>query len=448
MLKKSQIFLFLLFVSSSIFAKMEEITVTVQGEGLSKDLAIDNALLRAVSQANGTNLEVQNEGKLFYRQNDPKDSIPSNIDMSTKINIEDSNNVSVPETLKMINLPKDDSGIRKNFDYKTSGQIKNWKLISESQSWAKDSWIVELEVTVRRIAEYELSKEVDRKRIVVSNFRSSNKDFSNRVRDAITSNLVQSKKFAIFDRNFSFEQDSELSQYSSKSFREGEIARIGNKLGVDFIVVGEFFSLSEKQKNKFQLKTINTKFKNKRSELNIDIGYKLIDVATSQIVFSGVLQDTSIKDKSIKEIDVVREIGKTVAQKIVESIYPIKVVDVSGDQLVIAQGGDTLSIGDKYDLVEQGKKITDPYTGEFLGYAESIIGEVEIINTQASISLARVTSRRKIIELGTNLIIRSKKEMDKKEPLLKSSPIPNLPSLPRQDISKDKDWWLPKITNP
>jgi len=440
MLKKSQIFLFLLFVSSSIFAKMEEITVTVQGEGLSKDLAIDNALLRAVSQANGTNLEVQNEGKLFYRQNDPKDSIPSNIDMSTKINIEDSNNVSVPETLKMINLPKDDSGIRKNFDYKTSGQIKNWKLISESQSWAKDSWIVELEVTVRRIAEYELSKEVDRKRIVVSNFRSSNKDFSNRVRDAITSNLVQSKKFAIFDRNFSFEQDSELSQYSSKSFREGEIARIGNKLGVDFIVVGEFFSLSEKQKNKFQLKTINTKFKNKRSELNIDIGYKLIDVATSQIVFSGVLQDTSIKDKSIKEIDIVREIGKTVAQKIVESIYPIKVVDVSGDQLVIAQGGDTLSIGDKYDLVEQGKKITDPYTGEFLGYAESIIGEVEIINTQAGISLARVTSSRKTIELVANLIIRSKKEVDKKEPFLKSSPVPNLPSLPRQDISKDKDW--------
>ena len=440
MLKNSQLFLFLFLVSSSIFAKMEEITVTVQGEGLSKDLAIDNALLRAVSQVNGTNLEVQNKGKLFYRQNNPKDSIPSNIDMSTKINIEDSNNVSVPETLKMINLPKDDSGIRKNFDYKTSGQIKNWKLISESQSWAKDSWIVELEVTVRRIAEYELSKEVDRKRIVVSNFRSSNKDFSNRVRDAITSNLVQSRKFAIFDRNFSFEQDSELSQYSSKSFREGEIARIGNKLGVDFIVVGEFFSLSEKQKNKFQLKTINTKFKNKRSELNIDIGYKLIDVATSQIVFSGVLQDTSIKDKSIKEIDIVREIGKTVAQKIVESIYPIKVVDVSGDQLVIAQGGDTLSIGDKYDLVEQGKKITDPYTGEFLGYAESIIGEVEIINTQASISLARVTSRRKIIELGTNLIIRSKKEMDKKEPLLKSSPIPNLPSLPRQDISKDKDW--------
>jgi len=440
MLKKSQIFLFLLFVSSSIFAKMEEITVTVQGEGLSKDLAIDNALLRAVSQANGTNLEVQNEGKLFYRQNDPKDSIPSNIDMSTKINIEDSNNVSVPETLKMINLPKDDSGIRKNFDYKTSGQIKSWKLISESQSWAKDSWIVELEVTVRRIAEYELSKEVDRKRIVVSNFRSSNKDFSNRVRDAITSNLVQSRKFAIFDRNFSFEQDSELSQYSSKSFREGEIARIGNKLGVDFIVVGEFFSLSEKQKNKFQLKTINTKFKNKRSELNIDIGYKLIDVATSQIVFSGVLQDTSIKDKSIKEIDIVREIGKTVAQKIVESIYPIKVVDVSGDQLVIAQGGDTLSIGDKYDLVEQGKKITDPYTGEFLGYAESIIGEVEIINTQAGISLARVTSSRKTIELVANLIIRSKKEVDKKEPFLKSSPVPNLPSLPRQDISKDQDW--------
>lgn len=440
MLKKSQIFLFLLFVSSSIFAKMEEITVTVQGEGLSKDLAIDNALLRAVSQVNGTNLEVQNEGKLFYRQNDPKDSIPSNIDMSTKINIEDSNNVSVPETLKMINLPKDDSGIRKNFDYKTSGQIKSWKLISESQSWAKDSWIVELEVTVRRIAEYELSKEVDRKRIVVSNFRSSNKDFSNRVRDAITSNLVQSRKFAIFDRNFSFEQDSELSQYSSKSFREGEIARIGNKLGVDFIVVGEFFSLSEKQKNKFQLKTINTKFKNKRSELNIDIGYKLIDVATSQIVFSGALQDTYIKDKSIKEIDIVREIGKTVAQKIVESIYPIKVVDVSGDQLVIAQGGDTLSIGDKYDLVEQGKKITDPYTGEFLGYAESIIGEVEIINTQASISLARVTSSRKTIELVANLIIRSKKEVDKKEPFLKSSPVPNLPSLPRQDISKDKDW--------
>ena len=427
----------ILQLPSYTFAKMEETTLTIQGKGISKELAIEDALTKAVSQANGINLDVRTQGDLLYNQKKPQDLIPKNIDMSTNITIDEikENNSKLFNTNKIVNIPIDESGIRKTFDYKTSGSIKTWKIVSESQSSFRDSWTVKLEVVISKVAKFQLPKEADRKRIVVSKFRSNNKDFSSYINDSLNSFLTQSKKLSVLDRVFSAEQDQELVQYTTKSFREGEIARIGNKLGADYIVVGKILKLNEKKNNNLKFKTIKTKLNEDRSTVDIDLLYKVLNVATGQVIYAGSIKESFNKNRNVSNIHISKKLGTGIGKSILNAIYPIKVIDLSNGQATVAQGGETLLIGERYNLIQLGKPVQDPYTGESLGSIELTVGLVEIINTQTNISTAKVLNLNES-DIDLNKLILRPTANEKKEHPKKRT----LKSKPYTDISKDQDW--------
>lgn len=429
--------LLILHLPSYAFAKMEETTITVQGEGVSKELAIEDALTKAISQANGINLDVKTQGNLLYNQKNPQDSMPKNIDMSTSITVDEikENNSQLFNTTKIVNPSIDKSGIRKTFDYETSGSIKTWKILSESQSFFRDSWTVKLKVTISKIEKFQLSKEAERKRMVISEFRSNSKVFSSHINESLSSFLTQSKKFFILDREFSAEQDQELAQYATRSFREGEVTRIGNKLGADYIVVGKILQLREKMNRDLQLKTIKTKLNKGGSTIDIDLLYKILDIATGQVIYAESIKKSFNKNKDVSNIDISKKLGTNIGKSILNAIYPVKVVDINNSQATVAQGGGTLSIGEKYNLVQLGKLVKDPYTGEPLGSVEIVVGLVEIISTQNNISTAKVLNLdAHDIDLSKLILrpIASEKEGDIKESIPETKPY--------ADISKDQDW--------
>ena len=416
---------------------MEETTITVQGEGISKELAIKDALTKAVSQANGINIDIKTQGNLLYNQKNPQDLIPKNVDMSTSITVDEikENNSQLFNTTKIVNPLIDKSGIRKTFDYETSGSIKTWKILSESQSFFRDSWVVKLEVVISKVAKFQPSKEADRKRVVVSKFRSNSKDFSNHINESLSSFLTQSKKFSVLDREFSSEQDQEISQYATKSFREGEIARIGNKLGADYIVVGKILQLREKINGNLKLNTIKTKLNKGRSTIDIDLLYKVLDIATGQVIYAESIKESFNKNKDVSNIDISKKLGASIGKNILNAIYPIKVVGLTSNLATVAQGGGTLSIGERYNLVQLGKPVKDPYTGESLGLIEIIVGLVEIINTQNNMSTATILNLDESDIDLSKLILRplvSERKEDFKESISNSKPY--------IDISKDQDW--------
>ena len=416
---------------------MEETTITVQGEGISKELAIEDALTKAVSQANGINIDIKTQGNLLYNQKNPQDLIPKNVDMSTSITVDEikENNSQLFNTTKIVNPLIDKSGIRKTFDYETSGSIKTWKILSESQSFFRDSWVVKLEVVISKVAKFQPSKEADRKRVVVSKFRSNSKDFSNHINESLSSFLTQSKKFSVLDREFSSEQDQEISQYATKSFREGEIARIGNKLGADYIVVGKILQLREKINGNLKLNTIKTKLNKGRSTIDIDLLYKVLDIATGQVIYAESIKESFNKNKDVSNIDISKKLGASIGKNILNAIYPIKVVGLTSNLATVAQGGGTLSIGERYNLVQLGKPVKDPYTGESLGLIEIIVGLVEIINTQNNMSTATILNLDESDIDISKLILRplvSERKEDFKESISNSKPY--------IDISKDQDW--------
>jgi len=426
----------LIILSFNISANTELVTVKIIEEGSSKEIAINNALMRAVSQVNGFELNA----KIDSDCNKPNNR---QIDYYYSANKTQSNNPNDSESvLKQLASTAiseyTQKGLTKKSDYKTKGLVKSWKIISESYSSLSGKWTVEVEVTIEKIVEFKLSKETERVRIAISPFRTVDQKFSRFFEESLNSYLAQSRKFAMFDRKYTQEQSSELAKYRNSNFRKGEVSRIGNMLGVDYIVVGDVAEFKEQTNNSIKLKTINVPFKKKK--IFIDISFRVIDVATGQVNYSGYLAEAFLKDKNYSIINLSRKVAGLIGNKIINSIYPITVMQVDGDRVVLAQGGDTLSVGDKFNLIQYGKELFDPYTNESLGYSENRIGVIEVLDVQNKLSTARIVSLNvQKLNTSSRMIVRP---VLKKKEATTSSTIRNinLPKVKVKDIDKDGDW--------
>ena len=63
---------------------------------------------------------------------------------------------------------------------------------------------------------------------------------------------------------------------------------------------------------------------------------------------------------------------------IVTEIFPVTVVSLDGDQVVLSQGGGSLQVGQRWRAVALGQELKDPQTGRSLGRNETPVGVVRI----------------------------------------------------------------------
>jgi len=163
-----------------------------------------------------------------------------------------------------------------------------------------------------------------------------------------------------------------------------ELARIGNRVGTDYLVTGiveKAYSNSKKFKMRTTGQVITT------PQIGARVTYRIFDVASTQVKFAATAK---IHRESGTIRNVADGIAASVGQKILNAIFPVYVLSVDGDRLTLGQGGDTIKKGAVYSLVKLGKEIIDPYTQERLGQSEAIVGSVRIIDTQSKLSTAKV----------------------------------------------------------
>ena len=82
--------------------------------------------------------------------------------------------------------------------------------------------------------------------------------------------------------------------------------------------------------------------------------------------------------------------GKTV-QKILDVIYPARVVSLTGNILICNRGeGTNIAKGQIWNLYAVGEELTDPDTGESLGLKEVYVGKTKITQVTAKFSKGEV----------------------------------------------------------
>ena len=94
-------------------------------------------------------------------------------------------------------------------------------------------------------------------------------------------------------------------------------------------------------------------------------------------------------------------IANRVGSRITWTIYPVKVVSLSGnDEVILNQGGSALQIGDHVDAFNLGQRLTDPYTKEFIGNEELLAATLEITRVLPKSTYARVLSTNRPVTIG------------------------------------------------
>ena len=239
---------------------------------------------------------------------------------------------------------------------------------------------------------------------------------------SISSYLVQSRKFTVLDRAYEGQTGSEQSRLASDDVPITELAKLGQELVADYVLVGTINNIFLREQTR-KLSTVDKVIKSVAG--NASISYRIIDVPTGQIKFSQTFNKDlrgsvkSLSDPVAASMEAVSVVADAIGIKILEAIYPFVVEKIEGDKVVIGTGGDVIKVGDQYRLIQYGQKIIDSYTKESLGKKEKIIGMVEITEVTPKMSYAKILNTS-VKDLGSifkpkGFIIRSLPESSKKK---------------------------------
>lgn len=206
----------------------------------------------------------------------------------------------------------------------------------------------------------------------------------NNLQQQIITDLLQSRKFNVLERDTPGYYEMEKSLIKSGNAASDEVYKLKNVLATDYILL---FSISDinggAKKSNLTGKT--------KIEAEIKVDYRVLLFATRQIKFSNTLvMKTTIKDDSITaDTALIEEIAGRISSDILNAIYPLKVASVENGEVVFSQ---TLNQGDAYECFALGKAIKDSYTKETTGRVETKSGDIEVVRSTPKLSYAKITS--------------------------------------------------------
>ena len=352
------------FVSTPAEARggVETVTVQSQGLGITQRDAVVDGVREAVSMVNGMAIASQT----------------SLAEMTTEVTTDTDSAFLMS------------SSFMQQISTATSGIVESYNILSSGKD--ADTGLVTVNLSVQ-VARYKTSKQLDRLRMALSGIRIDNDvqdraaaaEFAEDIQDGVIDYLTQTRRFAMIDRQLMADTQAELNYVATANVPTRELARLGNQVGTDYLVVIELRDLVTTVTER-QMATTNRV--RRKTVLTSEVGVRIIDVATSQIKFSGTVDTSATSDYR----DLARSAARAIGRYVQNAIYPIRIVAIDGNVLTLGQGGKTIDRGERYSLIRLGERMYDPYSKESLGYKETAVGTVIITTVRAKQSKAEIES--------------------------------------------------------
>ena len=145
---------------------------------------------------------------------------------------------------------------------------------------------------------------------------SEAEEIASEIRNSLENILNESGKLEVLDRAFLNKRNIELGTVAAGNNSMTEMARIGNLAGADFMLVTEF----EKLSSKFEEKKVGNNVIS-RQIFNGSANFKVIEVATSNIISSGSIPIRKLKfkkDSSLSQFS--NKVSVNVSKKITRKL--------------------------------------------------------------------------------------------------------------------------------
>jgi curli biogenesis system outer membrane secretion channel CsgG len=353
--------------------------VEVDGVGVNRAAAIDDALRTALKEVNGVALS-EDQAQLSLATTISSDQKTLDIDSET-----------------FARLLASHSG----------GLVSGFKIISEKRQrtdwlFGPYEWRVKISAD---IAKYREASSANRPRLVVAAARGPSGSFafgdegqsaaaiSAAVQSRLSSAISQTNRFTVIDRQASEEIQTELDAISSGSANPTDTARLGQQLAADLIVIPTVERM-EYARHAQPLALSGRELVSYSG--GATISFRVVNATTGQLVLSDrftaefpTTQPTTLG----AHVDVhgatdraLSELTDRFVSELLEKTFPISVVAMTGSNVVLSQGGSAVKQGAVYRAVWLGAALTDPQTGQSLGRTEQDIGTIQISRSDPNVS--------------------------------------------------------------
>lgn len=217
--------------------------------------------------------------------------------------------------------------------------------------------------------------------------------------------LIKVGRFRVYERN---KLEQVLREQGLQESLSGNNTQIKID-GVDYLVYGAITDMSSEAKEFTSGGFATIKVTNR---FGVDI--KIVDALSGEIrraesIVAVVETGSGVATKGFSNVEVdgnglveaQRIVAKRSAALLAESIFPIRVVDIYNDEIYLNYGDSILSIGDRLKVIQEGREIIDQDTGLSLGSRQKTLGEIEIVSTEASLSIGKITKEDNDFTVGS-----------------------------------------------
>ena len=203
--------------------------------------------------------------------------------------------------------------------------------------------------------------------------------------------LTQTNRFDILERQ---QVDQVLDEKVFNALTQGEdiSARLRTLTAADYLIhvsVNDLYVKHESNTIAALGETVTKHFVHGESTLRI------VDVHTGKVIAADKVGLKRLLGKSLSKSEIsniaLDKFSTSLVSEIVDQIYPIKVMAVTGDTLYLNRGLDGgLTSGDKYNVYRQGEALIDPDTGLQFGNAETKVATVSLLDVEQARSTAQI----------------------------------------------------------
>ena len=341
-------------------AQVVESKTSASGTGLTKEGAIQAALVAAASQAFGFQISATTSVVAIAAE-----SSTNQVDESVYLSAINQ------QVMKQVNSP-------------TNKPILGFA-VDRIDKTGDIGW--EATVTMRYAQFKKMGGESERRSMVVT---TNEKRYRDLVTTTVGQSIVASRRFDVLNRENSalFNQEAAFIQGSDAA--NAEVARLGQASGADYLVIAEIqgLSLANNQRQTIQM----TGEVLVRSSVSGMLKLQVVEFSSRKVKWSasekfggsygGV---SSISDETL--IGLVSAASDKLVQKMIASIYPIMIVKVlNGTTAIVNRGEDSVKKGETYGVFLMGEELKDPQSGESLGALEVEVGIGTIVDVKPKVS--------------------------------------------------------------
>lgn len=367
-------------LNAEVVSKTYEKAATGEGYGVTYEQAVDNALAEAVLKLNGAYVKThQNSQTSMIKQGNDTDLYKN---FNQQISKATNGRFSAFDVIEK--EQKEDGSFRVVVSVKKTTTVKSYKAPGRKDNRRRIIVVPALEPNVYSIMGRD-SEQVLRD-----------------LRFKIESSIHKTRKFNLLDRQAGEAQAAEHELIKNDSLKD-EALKIGRTLGTDYMLL---YSINDTETNRGKVTKVTGQ--KGQSSLDVFVSYQVIIMATRETRFADSISlNYKIKDDNARSYhEILDNIADTITSNVQAAIYPPKVEKISNNQAIFTQ---QMRVGTKLECYKKGAKIIDSYTKEATGYEEIFTGNAEVVNTNAKMSYAKVTSGKinkgdlcKFVKIGTN----------------------------------------------